>query len=71
MMVGRDLASYWHKADPRGEPVLEVSGLTRGFLSDIDLTVRAGEIVGVAGLVGSGRSALMCTLMGVKPLEPA
>ncbi len=70
MMVGRDLSTFWHKVDaPRGEPVLEVSGLTRGFLSDIDLTVHAGEIVGVAGLVGSGRSALMRTLMGVKPLE--
>jgi ABC-type sugar transport system ATPase subunit len=68
MMVGRDLDSYWHKADvPAGAPVLEVRNVTRGPLRDISLTVRRGEVVGLAGLVGSGRSALMRTLMGVKP----
>jgi ABC-type sugar transport system ATPase subunit len=70
MMVGRDLEDYWHKAVvDRGAPVLEVSGVSRGMLSDISLTVHAGEIVGIAGLVGSGRSALMRTLMGVKPTK--
>ncbi|MFB8385728.1 sugar ABC transporter ATP-binding protein [Microbacterium sp. NPDC055910] len=67
MMVGRDLADYWHKAevDP-GSPVLEIQGLTRGHLRDIDLTVRSGEVVGIAGLVGSGRSAILRTIMGTR-----
>lgn len=70
MMVGRDLSSFWHKVQTTpGDPVLTVTGVSRGSLSDISLTVREGEIVGLAGLVGSGRSALMRTLMGVKPAK--
>jgi ABC-type sugar transport system ATPase subunit len=70
MMVGRNLETYWHKAKVAvGEPILEVSGLHRGPLKDISISVRQGEIVGLAGLVGSGRSALMRTLMGVKAAQ--
>jgi ribose transport system ATP-binding protein len=48
-------------------PLLEVSGLSRaGEFSDVSLTVRAGEIVGVAGLVGSGRSELLETIYGAR-----
>ncbi|WP_437535000.1 sugar ABC transporter ATP-binding protein [Sorangium sp. So ce726] len=65
MMVGRDLASFWHKeAVPIGAPALVVRELRRGVLRDINLTVRQGEIVGLAGLVGAGRSALVRTLIG-------
>ncbi|MFC4063531.1 sugar ABC transporter ATP-binding protein [Actinoplanes subglobosus] len=46
------------------EPILEVQGLTGGPLDGVDLTVRAGEIVGVAGLVGSGRTSLLKTVFG-------
>jgi ABC-type sugar transport system ATPase subunit len=68
MMVGRDLEDYWHKTTvPIGAPLLVVDNLNRGPLRDISLTVGAGEIVGLAGLVGSGRSALMRTLIGSKP----
>jgi len=68
MMVGRNLENYWHKADVQpGETVLDVRNVYRGALEDISINVRRGEIVGLAGLVGSGRSALMRTLMGVKP----
>ena len=67
MMVGRDLEDYWHKADVTpGAPVLEIEHLERGFLQDINLTVRAGEVVGIAGLVGSGRSAILRTIMGTR-----
>ncbi len=66
-MVGRPLQNFYYKAEvPIGAPVLEVSGLTRGFLQDISLTIRAGEIVGLAGLSGSGRSALARTLFGLR-----
>jgi len=52
---------------PAGPPLLEVVGLTRaGEFSDVSLTVRAGEIVGLAGLVGSGRSELLETIYGAR-----
>ncbi len=70
MMVGRNIDTFWHKAQvERGAPVLEMQAVDRGPLRDISLSVHAGEIVGLAGLVGSGRSAIMRTLMGVKPAE--
>ena len=48
-------------------PLLEVTGLTRhGEFSDVSLNVRPGEIVGIAGLVGSGRSELLETIYGAR-----
>jgi len=67
MMVGRDLKSYWHRAPARpGKVLLDLQNVSRGSLRDVTLTVRAGEVVGLAGLVGSGRSALMRTIAGVR-----
>ncbi|WP_422774647.1 sugar ABC transporter ATP-binding protein [Plantactinospora sp. WMMC1484] len=52
---------------PAGEPLLEVRGLGReGEFADVSLTVRAGEVVGIAGLVGSGRSELLETIFGAR-----
>jgi ribose transport system ATP-binding protein len=49
------------------KPLLEVDGLTlRGVFSDISFTVRPGEIVGLAGLVGSGRSEILETVYGAR-----
>ena len=50
-----------------GAPLLDVVGLTRpGEFADVSLSVRAGEIVGIAGLVGSGRSELLETIYGAR-----
>lgn len=66
MMVGRELSRLYTQAQISDAPVrLEVRGLSRrGVLHDIDLEVRAGEIVGVAGLVGAGRTELVRCLFG-------
>jgi rhamnose transport system ATP-binding protein len=66
-MVGRDLADRQpHQGTTPGEPVLDVRRLTReGVFTDISLTVRAGEIVALAGLVGSGRSEVARAIFGI------
>lgn len=66
MMVGRDLSHLFTQARKSEAPVrLEVRGLTRkGVLHDVDLSLRGGEIVGVAGLVGAGRTELARCLFG-------
>lgn len=70
-MVGRDVNDIFHKEEaPIGDVVLEVKKLsTRNFLKDISFNVRAGEIVGFAGLVGAGRSEVMRALFAVDPRE--
>lgn len=69
MMVGRTLDNLFPKETvPIGAPVLDVCGLTRsGVVEDISFQVRQGEIVGLSGLVGSGRSDLAQVIFGVHP----
>ncbi|GAA5114238.1 sugar ABC transporter ATP-binding protein [Alloalcanivorax gelatiniphagus] len=71
LMVGRDVDDLFPKvAAEVGEPVLQVRGLNRaGVFHDIDLEVRAGEIVGLAGLVGAGRSEVARAVFGVDPYD--
>src|SRR5579863_5547225 len=67
-MVGRELAERPPHAagGSPGEPVLTVERLTReGVFTDISLTVRSGEIVALAGLVGSGRSEVARAVFGI------
>ena len=67
MMVGRtvDMSYPRNFAEKPGEIALEVKGLcARNGIRDIDLTVRAGEIVGLCGLVGSGRSEVARAIFG-------
>ena len=69
MMVGRAIDHLFPKVDTTpGETILEVKNLScRNVVNDISLTVRAGEIVGIAGLIGSGRTELALTIFGITP----
>lgn len=69
MMVGRDISQMFPKVPAEiGDVVLSVRNLTlRGVFDDISFDLRAGEILGVAGLVGAGRSNIAETIFGVTP----
>lgn len=79
LMVGRTLAtSVVNGERAPGDVMLEVRGLTRGLaraphrgvpLNDVSFTVRRGEIVGLAGLVGSGRSEVARAIFGADPID--
>ncbi len=71
MMIGRDVGDLYRKDDVTiGAPVLEVRNLTKhGILRDISFTLHRGEIVGLAGLVGAGRTDLAAALFGEKPFD--
>ena len=71
MMVGRRIEALFPKQEvPIGEPVLEVEDLVRRPLTNrVSLTVRAGEIVGLAGLVGAGRSEFAQVVFGITPAQ--
>jgi rhamnose transport system ATP-binding protein len=66
-MVGRDLDALYPKTETEpGKVALEVKGLSReGVFTDVSFTVRAGEIVGFAGLVGAGRSEIARAIFGI------
>jgi ABC-type sugar transport system ATPase subunit len=66
LMVGRELSDLFRKEEvPIGQPVLEVKHLSvRGVLHDISFTLHRGEILGLAGLVGAGRTELAMALFG-------
>jgi rhamnose transport system ATP-binding protein len=66
-MVGRELDSLFPKTDTKpGEVVLEVEHLShQGVFEDISFTVRRGEIVALAGLVGAGRSEVARAIFGI------
>ncbi|MBB6465660.1 ribose transport system ATP-binding protein/rhamnose transport system ATP-binding protein [Aminobacter lissarensis] len=69
MMVGRSIESLFPKADASiGETVLKVTNLNHGrHVRDISFELKRGEILGIAGLVGSGRTELALTLFGMTP----
>ncbi len=71
MMIGRDLTEQFPKVDRAiGEEVLVVNNITReGVLDDVSLTVRRGEILGISGLVGSGRTELARAIIGLDEID--
>jgi ribose transport system ATP-binding protein len=70
MMVGRSLDEVFPKAvTARGKPVLVAEHLSNDIVQDVSLTLYAGEILGVAGMVGSGRTELARALFGADPLH--
>jgi rhamnose transport system ATP-binding protein len=72
MMVGRELSAVFPKrVVPLGDTVLELRGVgcaTSG-VRDVSLTLRAGEVVGLSGLVGAGRTELARTIFGLTPAD--
>ncbi|HEY3840437.1 MAG TPA: sugar ABC transporter ATP-binding protein [Bryobacteraceae bacterium] len=70
-MVGRELLGHYSRPScPPGAPLLEISHLNAGGkLIDVSLTLRAGEIVGMAGLIGAGRTELCRAIFGVDAID--
>lgn len=72
MMVGRQLADIFPSRNQQaGETILSVRGLSSGMLRDVDLDVRTGEILGICGMAGSGRTELLRALIGADPATAA
>lgn len=71
MMVGRELeGGYPSNTASKGDVVLELKNFTRkGVFQDVNLKVRAGEILGMSGLVGAGRSEVMRALVGYDSMD--
>ncbi len=77
-MIGRELKSLYVKEKaPIGEPVLRIENLTiahpyiahKNLVENVSFTVRAGEVLGMAGLVGAGRSEVCMALYGMLPIQ--
>ncbi|MDP0382676.1 sugar ABC transporter ATP-binding protein [Glaesserella parasuis] len=72
MMVGRDMSEMFQRErfELPDEIVLEIKNFTRaGKYEDVSFSVRKGEIFGIAGLVGAGRSEIVESLFGYKPAD--
>ena len=68
-MVGRELSQYYPPRESKlGAVVFEARRLTTARIRDVSFQVRAGEIVGMAGLVGAGRSETAQAIFGIDPL---
>ena len=71
MMIGRDLDDYFPKRESKiGEIVMKAENIKAGHgVKDISFDVREGEIVGLSGLVGSGRTEAIRAMLGIDPLH--
>ena len=70
-MVGRDVKDIYPKRTRNiGEVVLSVKGLTRkGVIENINFDLHKGEILGIAGLAGAGRSEILRAVIGADPID--
>jgi ribose transport system ATP-binding protein len=76
LMAGRDITDHYPRRAPRlatsdsydNEELLRVEGLSAGTLRDVSLTLHRGEILGIAGLVGAGRTRLARAIAGADPI---
>lgn len=70
-MVGREISAIYHRDPlPRGAELLRAEGITsRPLLKDVSLSLHAGEIVGLAGMIGAGRTELCRALFGIDPFD--
>jgi ribose transport system ATP-binding protein len=69
-MVGRELTDRFPKRDSKlGATVFEVKNLTGKAFRDVSFSVRSGEIVGVSGLMGAGRTEIMRGIFGLDPIK--
>lgn len=69
MMVGRDIKDMYPKRElPIGEVVLEVNNINADGIKNISFNLKEGEILGVFGLLGSGRTSLVRALFGANPI---
>jgi ribose transport system ATP-binding protein len=71
LIVGRELSEIFpdHGAAPTGQPLVSVRGLTAGRVRDISFDLLPGEVLGLAGLVGAGRTEVVRMLFGADPRE--
>ena len=71
LMVGRDIEDQFPRRKPEiGDVLLEVKNLSKeGVLEDISFELRAGEVVGLAGIVGAGRTELAEAIFGAEPAD--
>lgn len=71
MMIGRELKDVYERRDKNiGETILEVKNLgRRGRFEDVSFTLRKGEILGIAGLMGAGRTELAEAIFGLNPSD--
>lgn len=69
MMVGRDLEEQYPHVDVEGKEMLRLENLKNKYIDDVSFTVNSGEIVGISGLVGAGRTELAKTIYGAYKLD--
>ena len=71
MMVGRSLSAFYNRSfGTVSQPLLTVDGLSKaGVFDDVTFSVRKGEVLGFAGLVGAGRSEIMASLFGASSFD--
>lgn len=72
MMVGRKLEDQYPRVDvPVGDIRLQVENVSGPGVTNASFTLRSGEILGVSGLMGAGRTELMKIIYGAAPKNPA